>query len=158
VSDSSRTSLKPVTLQILELIRSGQLSAQAGAPLLRSLSDLKPACNIQSAQPIAVVGLGGAFPGARNIPGFWRFLRQGADAIQEVPPERWDWRTEYDEQPRPGKTYSRWGGFLEGIDEFDPLFFNISPREALAMDPQQRLFLEAAWHALEDGGHADRAI
>ncbi len=105
-------------------------------------------------EPIAVVGIGCRFPGRANDPeSFWRLLEDGVDAVTEVPAERWNLRAFHDPDPAaPGKTYSRWGGFVEGIDRFDPQFFGISPREAARMDPQQRLLLEVAWEGLEDAG------
>ena len=54
----------------------------------------------------------------------------------------------------PGKMYARYGGFLDGIDQFDAAFFGISPREAESMDPQQRLLLEVGVEALENAGQA----
>ncbi|SIO27592.1 Acyl transferase domain-containing protein [Singulisphaera sp. GP187] len=107
-------------------------------------------------EPIAIVGIGCRFPGRANDPeAFWNLLESGTDAITEVPAERWNRQAFYDADPsRPGKTYSRWGGFVEGIDRFDPHAFGISPREAARMDPQQRLLLEVAWESLEDGGLA----
>ncbi|AGA26414.1 type I polyketide synthase [Singulisphaera acidiphila] len=105
-------------------------------------------------EPIAIVGIGCRFPGRANNPeAFWNLLESSTDAITEVPAERWNLQAFYDADPsRPGKTYSRWGGFVEGIDRFDPHAFGISPREAARMDPQQRLLLEVAWESLEDGG------
>jgi amino acid adenylation domain-containing protein len=104
-------------------------------------------------EPIAIVGIGCRFPGARDPEAFWRLLRDGIDAITEVPADRWNVDTYYDPDLRaPGKMTTRYGGFLERIDGFDAAFFGISPREALEMDPQQRIMLEVAWEALEDAG------
>ncbi|MCB1769168.1 MAG: 6-methylsalicylic acid synthase, partial [Candidatus Competibacteraceae bacterium] len=111
------------------------------------------------ASSIAIIGMAGRFPGAPDLDTFWQNLAQGVDAIREVPPERWDLTTCYDpDGRRPNSTYCRHGGFLENIDRFDPLFFNIAPQEAEVMDPQQRLFLEEAWKALEDAGYSDQAL
>ena len=104
-------------------------------------------------EPIAIIGTGCRFPGANDPESFGQLLRQGTDAIAEVPPERWDINTFYDPEPaKPGKIHSRWGGFLERADWFDPRFFGISPREAEYIDPQQRLMLEVTWEALENAG------
>ncbi|WP_437603947.1 SDR family NAD(P)-dependent oxidoreductase [Sorangium sp. So ce590] len=103
---------------------------------------------------IAIIGVAGRFPMARTLSELWENLRAGRDCITEVPLSRWDHRRYFDpERGKPGRTYSKWGGFIEGADEFDPLFFNISPREAEMMDPQERLFLEIAWETLEDAGY-----
>jgi polyketide synthase 12 len=108
---------------------------------------------VQQGEPIAVIGMSCRFPGARDPRAFWELLRNGVDAVSEVPSERWDLREFYDPNPAtPGKMSTRWGGFLQQIDQFDARFFGISPREAVRMDPQQRLLLEAAWEALEDAG------
>jgi len=106
-------------------------------------------------EPIAVIGLSCRFPGADNAKAFWRLLRDGGDAITEIPAERWNVDDLYDPNlASPGKMNTRYGGFIENIAEFDPLFFGVSPREAATMDPQQRLMLEVSWEALEDAGLA----
>lgn len=104
-------------------------------------------------EPIAIIGLSCRFPEADNPEAFWQLLRKGVDAITEIPKNRWDINTFYSsELETPGKMSTRWGGFLDKVDQFDPDFFGISPREAERMDPQQRLLLEVAWEALENAG------
>ncbi len=103
---------------------------------------------------IAIVGVSGQFPGARDLDQYWENLAAGVDSVTTVPKDRWDAAAIQDsERRRPNTTNSSYGGFLDGIDRFDPLFFNVSPREAEHMDPQQRLFLQHAWKALENGGY-----
>ncbi|CCH32770.1 type I polyketide synthase [Actinosynnema sp. NPDC047251] len=110
-------------------------------------------------EPIAIIGVGCRFPGADGPEEYWRLLRDGVDAISEVPPDRWEVDEFYDADPAaPGKMITRWGGFLDGVDRFDREFFGISPREASAIDPQQRLLLEVAWEALEDSGQPAAAL
>lgn len=111
-------------------------------------------------EPIAIIGIGCRFPGGVNSPeSFWNLLRDGTDAIGEIPQDRWNMKTFYDsDREKAGKTYVRWGGFLDKIDEFDAQFFRISPREAAVIDPQQRLLLEVAWEALEDGGQVPEQL
>jgi acyl-CoA synthetase (AMP-forming)/AMP-acid ligase II len=100
---------------------------------------------------IAALGMGCRFPGAENPAQFWQTLLSGRDAITEIPPDRWDVEVYYDANPQtPGKSYSRWGGFLDRVDEFDAAFFGISAREAQQMDPRQRILLETAWLALKN--------
>lgn len=105
-------------------------------------------------EDIAIIGMAGMFPGAENLEQFWENLSRGVNSVSEVERDRWDPDTYYSERKLPGKTYSKWAGFAGGIDKFDPLFFNISPKEAVSMDPQQRLFLKTVWEAMENGGYA----
>ena len=107
-------------------------------------------------EPIAIVAAGCRLPGGVTSPdAFWTLLREGKDAVAEVPRDRWDVDAYYDPDPdAPGKMYTRRGGFLASIDAFDPRHFAITPREAISMDPQQRLLLEVTWEALERAGVA----
>src|SRR5882672_6978745 len=103
---------------------------------------------------IAIIGIGCRFPGGvNNAESFWQLLVEGREAVGEVPPDRWNVERYFDAEPGlPGKSIARRGGFIEGIDQFDPQFFGISPREAPYVDPQHRLLLETAWEAIEDAG------
>jgi malonyl CoA-acyl carrier protein transacylase len=116
------------------------------APLPRRESDV---------ESIAIIGIGCRLPGANNPEAFWQLLQNGVDAITEVPKDRWNIDQFYDPEPgAPGKMSTRWGGFLQQVDQFDASFFGISPREVERMDPQQRLVLEVAWETLEQAGIA----
>lgn len=105
--------------------------------------------------PIAIVGIGCRFPGSGSSPDkFWNMLINKTDAIGDVPFERWDYRKFYSAvDGKPGKMRHKQGGFLsENMMEFDPLFFNMSPREGETLDPQQRMLLEISTEAFEDAG------
>jgi acyl transferase domain-containing protein/NADPH:quinone reductase-like Zn-dependent oxidoreductase/NAD(P)-dependent dehydrogenase (short-subunit alcohol dehydrogenase family) len=111
-------------------------------------------------EPIAIVGIGCRFPGGADTPDeFWKLLHAGVDAVTEVPKDRWDIDRYFDPNPDAiGKTYTRWGAFVEDVDKFDAEFFGISPREAVSMDPQQRLLMEVTWEALEHAGIAPSTL
>lgn len=110
-------------------------------------------------EAIAIIGMGCRFPGAPNSGALWQLLCNGVDAITEVPADRFDVDTFYDPRPAtPGKVMSRWGGFLDRVDQFDAAFFGLSPREAARMDPQHRLLLEVAWEAMEDAGQVPEQL
>jgi len=102
-------------------------------------------------EPIAIVGMACRLPGGvDSLDAFWELLKQGRDAISDVPVERWSNARWYDPDPEaPGKMYQRKGGFLAAVDRFDAAFFGITPREADRIDPQQRMLLELTWEALE---------
>ncbi|RAV18188.1 polyketide synthase [Mycolicibacterium sp. GF69] len=110
-------------------------------------------------EPIAIIAVSCRFPGAPDPESFWEVLAGGVDAIREVPDDRFDIDEFYDpDLDASGKTYTRFGGFLDGIDGFDPEFFGISPREAVWIEPQQRLMLETVWEGLERAGYAPATL
>ena len=111
--------------------------------------------NAPSADKVAIIGMSGRYPGARNVTEYWRNLAEGRNAIVEVPASRWDVNRYYDpERVKKDKTYSKWLGALDDVDCFDPLFFRISPQEAAYVDPQHRLFLQESYRAFEDAGYS----
>ncbi|MFZ1429742.1 MAG: beta-ketoacyl synthase N-terminal-like domain-containing protein, partial [Geminicoccaceae bacterium] len=108
---------------------------------IRSLKARLAAAERDTKPPIAIIGIGCRFPGGVDDPAsFWRLLLDGPDPIRPVPANRW-----------PGADGSQPpGGFLDDVESFDAVCFEITPREAQAMDPQHRLLLETVWQALAD--------
>ncbi|HEX2925712.1 MAG TPA: type I polyketide synthase, partial [Ruminiclostridium sp.] len=110
-------------------------------------------------EDIAIVGISGKYPMADDLESLWENLKSGRDCITEIPKERWEYEKYFDPaKSKKGKTNSKWGGFINDFDAFDPLFFNITPGEAEWIDPQERLFLETVWHTLEDAGYTRQGL
>ncbi|WP_212004529.1 type I polyketide synthase [Chitinophaga sp. HK235] len=118
------------------------------------LNHIPPAAVMTPDDAVVIVSMACRFPGGANTPeAFWELLQQGTDAISEVPASRWENDIFYDARPAmPGKVNTRWGGFVDDIDQFDPALFGISPHEAPEIDPQQRLLLETSWRLVENAG------
>jgi acyl transferase domain-containing protein len=137
-------------------------TAEALSPVKRALIEIRELkSQLAQAQgvlhePVAIIGLALRLPGGvKDASGFADLLWNGTDAIADIPAERWSLDEYYDEDlDAPGKMSTRYGGFVDAVDQFDAEFFGISPREAASMDPQQRMLLQVAWEAIEDAGHA----
>src|SRR3977135_2076731 len=113
----------------------------------------------QEASSFAIVGYAARFPGAADIDEFWDVLRQGRDAVSEVPEDRWDVEEFFDPAPGArGKVVTCRAGFVEDVTGFDAPFFGMSTREVRFLDPQHRLLLETAWRAVEHSGTAPTAL
>jgi amino acid adenylation domain-containing protein/thioester reductase-like protein len=133
----------------IELLANHLASSSQSTKSVSSPASIQPASTF-TREPIAIIGMSCRFPQAANPQAFWDLLRNGVDAISEVPADRWNVDEFYSSDSTAGKVTSRWGGFLEDVDLFDTQFFGISPREATRIDPQQRLLLEVSWEALEN--------
>lgn len=117
-----------------------------------------PAVQPPAEPDVAIVGLSGRYPGAENPEQFWDLLISGRHSITEVPRQRWDFSEYYGTDPAGFGTYTKWGGFLSHVDQFDNLLFNIAPLEARTMDPQERLFMEITWECLENAGYTRETL
>lgn len=112
-----------------------------------------------SSTEIAIVGMACRLPGGINNPKeFWELLIENKIAIEKTPASRWSIKEYYSGKNEPGKISSPDGGFIDNIKNFDPLFFRISPKEAIEMDPQQRILMEVAWEAIENSGTSPKFI
>jgi 3-oxoacyl-(acyl-carrier-protein) synthase/SAM-dependent methyltransferase len=107
---------------------------------------------------IAIIGMSGQFPKAGSVREFWDNLMRGVDGVEELPPRYLNQATHFSPIKQKGKTRCKWGGILADRDCFDPLFFNISPKEAESMNPHQRLVMQESWNALEDAGYDARQL
>ncbi|MBS1159651.1 MAG: pksN [Proteobacteria bacterium] len=137
----------------------GSQAEMPATDIARAAAPASSSASLAADEGIAIIGLAGRYPGANNLEEFWANLAAGHDAISEVPLSRWDHSRYYDPQRGvPGKTNSKWGGFIADHDCFDPLFFNMAPREAGYLDPQERLFLQCAWETLEDAGYTRASL
>ncbi|WP_095190425.1 SDR family NAD(P)-dependent oxidoreductase [Pseudomonas sp. Irchel 3E19] len=150
-----------------ELARRLAPAAEATAPLApmtaptvtATVAPEQPATVAEGPMEFAIVGLSGQYPLAADLQQFWSNLREGRDCITPIPAGRWNHERFYNEQKNiPGTTYGKWGGFIEDLDCFDTLFFNVSAREAELLDPQERLFLQCAYHLLEDAGYTRASL
>ena len=103
-------------------------------------------------EEIAVIGMTGRFPGAKNVEEFWQNLRKGVDSISRFTDQELE-SLGIDPAVLSNTNYVKAKGVLEDIDLFDASFFGYSPREAETIEPQQRIFLESAWEALENAGY-----
>ena len=134
--------------------RMSKLSPQKLALLKKAMGEKD-----RVAEPIAIVGMGCRFAGAVSIAQYWHLIQNRIDKTGEIPASRWDIDRFFEAGgAKPGKMSTRWGGFLEDIDQFDASFFGVSPREAEKMDPQHRMLLQVVWEALEYGGIAPTSL
>jgi polyketide synthase PksJ len=131
-----------------------RLDSQQSAPTAGEAS-----ARIDGATAVAIIGISGRFPGALDVDQFWDNLVAGVESIGTVAFGRWNAEAIYDPDPASERgSYSKWGGFLADVDQFEPQFFGYSPAEARLMDPQQRLCLMESWRALEDAGYTGAGL
>lgn len=131
----------------------------AALPVAVAAQPVAAPAGVADTDGFAIIGMSGAFPGAADPETLWRNMIEGRDVITRPPSWRWDWqRIDGDPRQAPGKTNIHWGGFIDGLADFDPAFFGLSSAEAEIMDPQQRLMMMHVWAALEAAGHAPRSL
>src|SRR6266498_1585998 len=145
----STSAASPDNIPATERTKNGEGAGSARS--VTTVATLHPSANhskrTRQTQDIAIIGMAGRYPKAKNLGELWDNLAAGRDCTDEIPAER------YERRLRHGSFERYRGGFIDDVDKFDSLFFNISPREAEMLDPQERLFLEVAWEALEDAGY-----
>ncbi|MGM3182114.1 SDR family NAD(P)-dependent oxidoreductase [Dickeya oryzae] len=143
-----------------EPINAGQAASYSSSTIqassTRPTSSIPP--NASESEDIAVIGMAGRYPGAKQMTEFWENLKAGKDCVTEIPESRWQKRVLDGITSPSGRPIPQWGGFIEDVDCFDAQFFRVSPREAQWLDPQERLFLETCWTAIEDAGYTPETL
>nr|MBP9691783.1 polyketide synthase [Alphaproteobacteria bacterium] len=136
--------MKAKSKELLKQIKN--LSSEQIEHLKASVSSI----DSEHTSSIAITGIAFNFPGnIRDLESFWQLLKKGKHCIQDL-----NINARFSNHKKDVNDKNYWGGFLEeGVEEFDPAFFQISPKEAEIMDPQHRLLLQAVWHALEDAAY-----
>ncbi|GAB1312815.1 fusarubin cluster-polyketide synthase [Madurella fahalii] len=143
------TALKQTPLR--SMVPSAPAAAGLSRPIL--LEDDASSYPNPTKPKLAIVGMSGRFPGAKDNEAFWRLLEQGLDVHKPVPALHWDARTHVDPAgARKNTSATPYGCWLDDPAVFDARFFNISPREAPQIDPAQRLALMTAYEAIEQAG------
>lgn len=142
---SSKLSLATSADNDTDDIPNSQLNEGFGNNEQNQAAQVREVITHRNSDPIAVIGMSGRYPDAKDLQEFWQNLVSSRNSIEQGP----DWQSRFIDSTNP----KHWGGFIDDVDKFDSLFFSISPREAENMDPQERLFMETAWHALEDAGY-----
>ena len=137
---------------VLELIGDTDGEEETSSAVAGATTDAPT--KMMSRDDIAIIGMSCRFPGAENVQQFWQNLLDGVDSVGEIPEGRWDVDQFFSADRQPGKMYTKEGGFLDKIGDFDAPFFNISPQEACWIDPQHRMLLENSYTALENAGIA----
>ncbi len=147
--------LRERVVTISELHRTITRSSKAWLERVEVEKGGEPA-EVSRPSEVAIVGMAAIMPGAEDVRTFWENTLRGVDAITEIPADRWDWRDNYDPDPKaPDKIMSRWGGFIPEIP-FDPLRYGMPPSSVPSIEPMQLLTLEVVRRAIEDAGYRDR--
>ncbi|UAA37473.1 HAD-IIIC family phosphatase [Paraneptunicella aestuarii] len=125
----------------------GNMAARATAPVAQASGGASVGTT-----NVAIVGMACRFPDAPNPQAYWDNLINERSAIREIPKERWDASKYYAEKAEPGKTVSKWGALIDGVELFDPDFFKVPAQSAKILDPQERLLMQEVYKAFEDAG------
>ncbi|MEM1171409.1 MAG: alpha/beta fold hydrolase, partial [Cyanobacteria bacterium P01_H01_bin.35] len=152
--------------KLLAQLQAGEISLENAESLLLETEAKTPQQKAKAKQStsventdIAIIGISCKYPGSNNWQEFWKNLKNGVDSVTEISPEKWQQKNWFNPDPENSDTsYSKWSGFLDDVDKFDPFFFKISPGEAKYIEPQQRIFLEEAYHAIEDAGYSPESF
>ena len=135
----------------------------SSAPRLAAQHDARAAQRSSAAavedEDIVIIGIAGRYPLADSVDALWENLKAGRNCVTEIPRARWEAQAHYAaDADGSERSRSKWGGFIDDVDKFDALFFNVSPKEARSMDPQERLLLETVWHTVEAAGYTRRSL